>query len=172
MSEHPHNTLNVIRFIAGPNAIDPQIDAHLEMQELGVLAVEVNKERQRELDEEFIRGLKMMKINDELFSYTEKEVNNGDETVAAIRSVESIHDFFIVGRSEGVVSSVTSGLNEWSECPELGVIGDLLASGDFATTVSVLVIQQYTGVRANEDGFGSPDNTSNQEMQLIKGYMR
>ncbi|GFZ01718.1 cation/hydrogen exchanger 14 [Actinidia rufa] len=34
----------------------------------------------------------------------------------------------------------TQGLTEWSECPELGVIGDMLASSDFR--FSVLVVQQ------------------------------
>lgn len=172
MSENPYNTLNVIRFIPGPEAIDPEMETNRDMKELGMLSVEVNRERERELDEEFIKDLKMMKLNDESFSFTEKEVNNGDETMAAIRSVEGIHDFFIVGRSEGVVSPVTSGLTEWSECPELGVIGDLLASADFAATVSVLVMQQYNGMGVNDDGVGSPDNTSEQEVQYIMGSMR
>ena len=32
---------------------------------------------------------------------------------------------------------------DWIECPELGPIGDLLASKDFQTTASVLVVQSY-----------------------------
>lgn len=34
------------------------------------------------------------------------------------------------------------GLGTWSECPELGVVGDMLASPDFGITTSVLVMQQ------------------------------
>jgi hypothetical protein len=40
-------------------------------------------------------------------------------------------------------AALTSGLAVWSsECPELGVLGDMLASAEFASRVSILVIQQ------------------------------
>lgn len=51
------------------------------------------------------------------------------------------YDLIIVGRSHPN-SPLLLGLHEWSECPELGVIGDLLSSPDGETTASVLVIQQ------------------------------
>ncbi|KAG5104601.1 hypothetical protein JHK82_041571 [Glycine max] len=72
-------------------------------------------------------------------------VNNGEETVAAIRSINNVNDLFIVGRGQGTMSPLTDGLTDWSECPELGAIGDLLASSDFETTASVLVMHQYVG---------------------------
>lgn len=54
-----------------------------------------------------------------------------------------VNDLFIVGRGQGTMSPLTDGLTDWSECPELGAIGDLLASSDFETTASVLVMHQY-----------------------------
>ncbi|MCD9645901.1 hypothetical protein HAX54_035257 [Datura stramonium] len=39
-------------------------------------------------------------------------------------------------------SPLLMGLGEWSECPELGVVGDFLASPDVGITASVLVVQQ------------------------------
>ncbi|KAF6156579.1 hypothetical protein GIB67_002762, partial [Kingdonia uniflora] len=54
-------------------------------------------------------------------------------------------------------------LNDWSECPELGAIGDLLASSDSATTISVLVVQQYVG-GSHGDGLRTPDS------QLTNNY--
>lgn len=36
----------------------------------------------------------------------------------------------------------TMGLSEWCEFPELGVVGDLLASTDLSSRVSALVVQQ------------------------------
>ncbi|KAJ6432447.1 hypothetical protein OIU84_019646 [Salix udensis] len=39
-------------------------------------------------------------------------------------------------------SPLFTGLEEWNECPELGVIGDMLASPDFECAASVLVIHQ------------------------------
>ena len=35
------------------------------------------------------------------------------------------------------------GLDEWAECLELGLVGDILASSDFSPIVSVLIVQQY-----------------------------
>ncbi|XAR72588.1 hypothetical protein NMG60_11019282 [Bertholletia excelsa] len=145
MSEHQGNTLNVIRFITGPEAVEPQLT--YEEEEQGILMLQIDKEKEKQIDDELIKEVRMIKANDESFSFIEKVVNNGEETVAAIRSVESMHDLFIVGRGGdgGTVSALTAGLTEWSECPELGLIGDFLASADFAPTVSVLVVQQFGG---------------------------
>ncbi|ONM51895.1 Histone acetyltransferase type B catalytic subunit [Zea mays] len=58
-------------------------------------------------------------------------------------------DLLIVGRRGGEgegdpegSTALTSGLSESSEFPELGVLGDMLASAEFASKVSILVIQQ------------------------------
>ena len=59
---------------------------------------------------------------------------------------------------EEMSSPLTAGLTDWSECPELGAIGDLLASSDFAATVSVLVVQQYVGPWAQDDDMDLPDS--------------
>lgn len=51
-------------------------------------------------------------------------------------------DLILIGRRHEACS-VTAGLSdEWSEFPELGPIGDLLASSDTHSTTSVLVVQQ------------------------------
>ncbi|KAK4760992.1 hypothetical protein SAY87_005885 [Trapa incisa] len=99
--------------------------------------------------------------------YVEKVVNNGEETVAAIRSIDGSHDLFIVGRGQGMISPLTAGLTEWSECPELGAIGDLLASSDFAATMSVFVVQQYMGFGPQSDGTSTPDTPSRSNDQFI-----
>ena len=63
--------------------------------------------------------------------------------VAHIREVEALgKDLFVVGKVPGL-PALTAGMAEWSECPELGPIGDLLSSRDFQTTASVLVVQSY-----------------------------
>uniref|UniRef100_J3N5M6 Uncharacterized protein n=1 Tax=Oryza brachyantha TaxID=4533 RepID=J3N5M6_ORYBR len=76
--------------------------------------------------------------------YRERGVFNANEMVAEIQSVEAMgnKDLFVVGKVPGG-SGLTAGMAEWSECPELGPIGDLLASKDFQTTASVLVLQAY-----------------------------
>uniref|UniRef100_A0A0E0RD23 Uncharacterized protein n=1 Tax=Oryza rufipogon TaxID=4529 RepID=A0A0E0RD23_ORYRU len=77
--------------------------------------------------------------------YRERGVFNASEMmVGEIQSVEAMgnKDLFVVGKVPGG-SGLTAGMAEWSESPELGPIGDLLASKDFQTTASVLVLQAY-----------------------------
>jgi hypothetical protein len=38
-------------------------------------------------------------------------------------------------------------MSDWEECPELGTVGDVLASSDFDIHGSVLVIQQHRNVK-------------------------
>lgn len=72
-------------------------------------------------------------------------MNNAEEIMAAIRQMESLHQLYVVGRGHENISGnpLTAGLRNWADCPELGPIGDVLASSDFTKTVSVLVVQQY-----------------------------
>ncbi|CAN1824953.1 Cation/H(+) antiporter 4 [Linum perenne] len=67
--------------------------------------------------------------------YIERPVEDGPQTALAIRTI-------VNERRNGLESPQTSGLGEWSEFPELGIIGDLLASQDLETKASVLVVQQ------------------------------
>lgn len=167
MSDHPGISLTVLRFVSSEDAAEGGNGGN----NFGMLSVETDVEREKQMDESFISDFRMRYANDDSVAYIEKVVNNGEETVAAIRSMDDIHDLFIVGRGQGTTSPLTAGLTDWSECPELGVIGDLLASSDFAATASVLVVQQYVGTgSAGDHGLGTPDNTvqSNEEyMQQI-----
>ncbi|KAF3774655.1 hypothetical protein EJ110_NYTH52643 [Nymphaea thermarum] len=74
-------------------------------------------------------------------SYMEKFVSCGPETVALIQSMSQDHELFIVGRCQPTINlGIISGMEEWHEFPELGLMGDLLVSPDFPV-VSVLVVQ-------------------------------
>ncbi|XP_061373033.1 cation/H(+) antiporter 4-like [Gastrolobium bilobum] len=77
----------------------------------------------------------------ERVSYIKVMVNNGPETSAALRDIANEHDFFIVGRRHQSGLTQIKGLSDWSEFPELGVIGDVLASTDFQSRACVLVVQ-------------------------------
>ncbi|XP_024993415.1 cation/H(+) antiporter 15 [Cynara cardunculus var. scolymus] len=145
MASHPGSTLTVMRFVSGNDVQEPTSSTGRIENDPRVLTVVTDSDRQKQEDDEFINQFRTMIAHDDSIAYTEQVVNNGEETVAAIRSVDNVHDLFIVGRGQGLVSPLTAGLTDWSECPELGAIGDLLASSDFAATVSVLVVQQYVG---------------------------
>lgn len=72
--------------------------------------------------------------------FKEEKVEDAVGTTEVIHSMEDGFDLFMVGRHHDPYSPLTLGLTDWSECPELGVIGDMLASSDFR--FSVLVVQQ------------------------------
>ncbi|ERM99916.1 hypothetical protein AMTRI_Chr10g225100 [Amborella trichopoda] len=154
MAEHPGVSLTVVRFLPGDEAVEPEFPVadtlyQDDSKNLRILTVLTDNDREHHLDDGYIAEFRLRTVGDESIMYTEKVVNNVEESIAAIRSMDSIHDLFVVGRAQRV-SSLTTGLTDWSECPELGPIGDLLASSDFAATVSVLIMQQYVGVLPQE----------------------
>ncbi|KAL2490074.1 Cation/H(+) antiporter 15 [Forsythia ovata] len=152
MCEHPGVNLTVMRFIPGEHALDHTPSGR------EILTVVTDTDRDKQLDEDYVNEFRSRTANDGSVVYIEKVVNHGEETVAAIRSIDPIHDLFVVGRGQGMISPLTAGLTDWSECPELGAIGDLLASSDFASTYSVLVVQQYIGIHVHGDVLGTPDS--------------
>ncbi|XP_019059730.1 PREDICTED: cation/H(+) antiporter 6A-like isoform X2 [Tarenaya hassleriana] len=79
--------------------------------------------------------------NNHPVTYIDREVSDGLETSVILRSMAHGYDLFIVGRSSGGDCVVTRGISEWTEFEELGTVGDLLASKDFPTRASVLVVQ-------------------------------
>ncbi|KAG4945520.1 hypothetical protein JHK87_041527 [Glycine soja] len=144
MSRHPRVHLTVMHFTPSKHPTQTPETDHLWANIDRSFTI-IKNGREHTLDEEYISEFKKMITNDDSVVYIDKVVNNGEETVAAIRSINNVNDLFIVGRGQGTMSPLTDGLTDWSECPELGAIGDLLASSDFETTASVLVMHQYVG---------------------------
>ncbi|XP_057524491.1 cation/H(+) antiporter 15-like [Amaranthus tricolor] len=97
-----------------------------------------NKGRKHE--SETIEEFRKSNSGNARFLYQEVSVTDSTGLTEYIRNMDN-YDLIIVGRSHPN-SPLLLGLHEWSECPELGVIADLLASPDGETTSSVLVIQQ------------------------------
>ncbi|KZV45323.1 Cation/hydrogen exchanger 15 [Dorcoceras hygrometricum] len=165
MCEHPRISLTVMRFIPGDSAMESTQERRLNQSGRQILTVVTDNDREKQLDDDYINEFRARTMNDSSVVYTEKVVNHGEETVSAIRSIDTVHDLFIVGRGQGMATSVTAGLTDWSECPELGAIGDLLASSDFAATYSVLVVQQYVGMEAHGDAIIATPDSPNQHQE-------
>ncbi|KAF6141827.1 hypothetical protein GIB67_001953 [Kingdonia uniflora] len=157
MARHPGVSLTVFRFLPGEDAVKPKRNYDNFTNGRSNLNIVTETETERLYDDKYITDFRLQNVSDETIVYTEKFINNAEETVVAVRSMENIHDLYIVGRGQGMISPLIASLNDWSECPELGAIGDLLASSDSAATISVLVVQQYVG-GSHGDGLRTPDS--------------
>ncbi|KAK8981512.1 hypothetical protein V6N11_027925 [Hibiscus sabdariffa] len=134
MASHPNVSLTVARFFPGEQTPDPNIQSNASVN------------REKLTDDEHIEDLKLKAtVVDSGIHYTEMTVNNGEETIAGIRTLgDNVFDLYLVGRRQGEAKSpITEGLSDWGTCPELGALGDTLVSSNFALNASVLVVQHY-----------------------------
>jgi hypothetical protein len=122
MANDSNITLTVVQFVATGGDVDSRWD--------------------KLLDNEILKDVKLNNVGDEYVIFLEEMVKDGPQTALIVRSMVDEYDLIIVGRRHKVESPQTSGLAEWSEFPELGIIGDLLASSDLNSKTSVLVMQQ------------------------------
>ncbi|XP_043692757.1 cation/H(+) antiporter 28 [Telopea speciosissima] len=142
MAYHPGINLTVIRFLLDTN---PAVTSTV-----GSSSTRITVHNTPEIEEE-------MKLDDECFAefyescvadgkvrYTEKYVANSLDTVNVLSRLEEMYSLFIVGRAGRVNKTLTTGMNDWDDSPELGPVGDILAASDFSIMASVLVIQQYS----------------------------
>lgn len=130
MAENPCVNLTIVRFALG--------DAERSAEGL----------QDEQLDNSLLTEFRLRKVGEESATYSENAVNNTEEMMGVIRTIESgRYDLIVVGRRQCEAALVLmAGLADWTECPELGTLGDFLASADSATTTaSVLVVQQYLG---------------------------
>ncbi|KAK6145584.1 hypothetical protein DH2020_022404 [Rehmannia glutinosa] len=97
--------------------------------------------RDRKQDNNLIDEVRQANMGNENFIYQEQVVKDGVGLAASLRGLGNSFDLMIVGRHHQA-SEILMGLGAWSECPELGVVGDILAAPDFEGTASVLVVQQ------------------------------
>ncbi|KAE9596216.1 hypothetical protein Lal_00048747 [Lupinus albus] len=71
----------------------------------------------------------------------EEVIRDGEEMLTSIRKMKNKFELVIVGR-EHPQSVLVDGFQEWSECKE-----DMLASQDFETKASILVVQQQRMIK-------------------------
>ncbi|XP_078181406.1 cation/H(+) antiporter 15-like [Carex rostrata] len=135
MMSHPGIEISIVRFMTTSRSSSSSTSTSSVNSEDAEI-------RERHMDDECLR-LFVERSAVAVFDYREHVVANAEDTVEAIRRIESEgKELLLVGKEQGLVGSrLTAGMTEWSEFHELGPIGDLLASTDFGATASVLVIQ-------------------------------
>ncbi|KAK4274868.1 hypothetical protein QN277_018035 [Acacia crassicarpa] len=100
-------------------------------------------ETEKKLDDGIMTWFWVKNERNDRVEYREVVVGDGEQTVGEIRMMnDESYDLWIVGRRQGMNPVILSGLSNWSENEDLGVIGDYVASVDFSKSASVLVIQQ------------------------------
>ncbi|KAF7024340.1 hypothetical protein CFC21_036701 [Triticum aestivum] len=148
MVENPSVSLAIVRFLP-PDYRERSFSSptYRSAATADSRAINIGTEGKTELemDEEYLGEFRDRNHGNGAITYADKTVANSEETVAAIRSMDSsTHEMYIVGRRPSEAGSpMTSALEDWMESPELGPIGDMLVSSDFSMGVSVLVVQQY-----------------------------
>ncbi|OIV98417.1 hypothetical protein TanjilG_16744 [Lupinus angustifolius] len=100
---------------------------------------ENSKDRKRDTD--LIDEYRYFSAANHQFDMMDQIVRDGIEMSTCIRRLIDYFDLVIVGKDHPN-SIMLQGHDQWSECKELGIIGDMLASKDFVTKASVLVVQQ------------------------------
>ncbi|GLT65766.1 hypothetical protein SLA2020_381790 [Shorea laevis] len=123
MANHSKIILTVVHFVAASSDGD---DTHWD----------------KFVDNEILKDVKLNNMGDEYVIFLEEIVKDGPHMAWLARSMVNKYDLIIVGRRHNVKSSLTSGLAQWSEFPELGIMGDLLASSDLNSGTSIFVVQQ------------------------------
>ncbi|GLU02599.1 hypothetical protein SLE2022_198440 [Rubroshorea leprosula] len=127
MGDHPNVCITVVQLIAN--------NKH-----------KVSTNQSDHLDDQIINEFKITMVGKKHHTFREEAVSDSVGTVAVIRSVENCFHLILVGRRHDKESQLFLGLGltEWNEFPELGLIGDMLASTDSNCHTSVLVVQQQT----------------------------
>nr|CAD1816817.1 unnamed protein product [Ananas comosus var. bracteatus] len=114
MAEHPGIAIAVIRFL------NPAVTADADE------------------DRQALEAFRAKAAADGSVRYEEREAQGRREVAAAIKELGRGCNLFLVGRSPP-----TEALLEKTDCPELGPVGSYLASSEFSSTASVLVIHRY-----------------------------
>ncbi|KAG6528580.1 cation/H(+) antiporter 19-like [Zingiber officinale] len=120
MAEHPGILLTVLRF--SPSVTNPQ---DLEQDEECIANFRARMASSSAAEEGSAR-------------YEEVEAEDRVKIIAAIKGLLRRYNLFLAGRSPAAIPLV-----ERTDCAELGPVGSYLASPEFSTVASVLVIQRY-----------------------------
>ncbi|KAF0934501.1 hypothetical protein E2562_025607 [Oryza meyeriana var. granulata] len=150
LAAHPSVSVTVVRFLpARAGTKDDEEDGGTKSRARalrpcgGAMAVSEDDEEASMADEEFMADVYARLVVPGHVEYTERYVSNGAETVNSLSSMMRAYSLFVVGKGGGA-AGMTSGMGGLleEECPELGPVGEVLASDDFTVCASVLVLHQ------------------------------
>ncbi|XP_057962321.1 cation/H(+) antiporter 28 [Malania oleifera] len=151
IARHPGVKLTVFRFMMDTSETTLSLRTRIFKCRVDTgSAAELEKEVR--LDDEYFAEFYERHVVGEHVSYTEKYLVSSMDTYFTLQSLEKQYTLLVVGQGgERVNSMLTWGLNDWNQCPELGLIGNMLSESSFTATASLLIIQQHH-LRGELDG--------------------
>ncbi|ONK78826.1 uncharacterized protein A4U43_C02F22830 [Asparagus officinalis] len=129
MAEHPGIALTVLRFL-------PAVEGKGKSPEFEAGSSSSVVPDENATDEASISKLQAAKKDS--IKFEEKVYEGRAQLVSTIKGVSKSCNIFLVGRRTPILPLV-----DRTDCEELGPVGSYLASSEFSTTASVLVIQRY-----------------------------
>lgn len=152
MAEHPAVKVTIVRFVENEGSerngvlLRPSASKSNE-KNYSFCTAKLNPEKEQELDEAVIAEFKSKW--DGMVGYTEKTACNIIDDVLGLGQCGD-YDLVVVGKGRFPSPMVAKLADHQVEHPELGPVGDLLASSSHRVLSSVLVIQQHDPTHTEE----------------------
>lgn len=137
MAEHPGIKLTVVKFVA-PKGTSLTFGSDAP----GVISIDLLRGNNDQVgDDAIISDFKnIASKNQESITLEERLVESSQEIAGVLKSMNKCN-LFLVGRMAPTAPLMDTKSAEY--CSELGPVGCFLASSEFSTTASVVVLQQY-----------------------------
>ncbi|OWM87384.1 hypothetical protein CDL15_Pgr022495 [Punica granatum] len=110
---------------------------------LNSLCANNDHEDQKKLDDEVIKEFKIKNANNMSAVHCEVEAEDNVHVVNIVKSLELNYDLVILGRRPGSRPIFREEMLSFTEHPELGVIGDMLASEDLCGGETSILVMQH-----------------------------
>ncbi|KAF8046948.1 hypothetical protein N665_3305s0002 [Sinapis alba] len=141
--------LTIIQFVQEDSQTESPVGNATTQGNNDVLIEVVERDQtENEADRSFLEEFRNRFVTTGQVGFMEKRVSDGPHTLTILREIGEMYSLFVVGKSRGD-NPMTVGMKDWEECPELGTVGDFLASS-LDVNASVLVVQRQ---RHSHDNF-------------------
>ncbi|KAG0498903.1 hypothetical protein HPP92_003594 [Vanilla planifolia] len=103
----------------------------------------IQNEKESRADDQLMQQFLLQNSGNERAVTSQVVVEDMEQSIAAIRDfARGGLDLVVVGRRLSWNSMLDKELEGWCEFPELGVVGDMIASSDVESSSSILVVQK------------------------------
>ncbi|VVB11593.1 unnamed protein product [Arabis nemorensis] len=141
--------LTIIQFISEDSKAETPVGNAMTRENNEVFLEVLGRDQtEQETDRSFLEEFYNRFVTTGQVGFIEKRVSNGPHTLTILREIGEMYSLFVVGKSRGDCP-MTVRMKDWEECPELGTVGDFLASS-LDVNASVLVVQRQ---RHSHDSF-------------------